>query len=104
MKFGGTSVRNKEAIERVISIVSNRMSENPLVVVSALSKVTRLLCEICKEAEAQHVDKVNELLADLFPLLSRFFREVTDPDWRNASPTWSPSWIHCQSSRTASAA
>ena len=65
MKFGGTSVRNKEAIERVISIVSNRMSENPLVVVSALSKVTRLLCEICKEAEAQHVDKVNELLADL---------------------------------------
>lgn len=65
MKFGGTSVRNKEAIERVISIVSNRMSENPLVVVSALSKVTRLLCEICKEAESQHVDKVNELLADL---------------------------------------
>lgn len=49
MKFGGTSVRNKEAIERVISIVSNRMSENPLVVVSALSKVTRLLCEFVKK-------------------------------------------------------
>ena len=28
MKFGGTSVRNKEAIERVISIVSNRIRES----------------------------------------------------------------------------
>lgn len=63
MKFGGTSVQNEEAIENVISIVRSRLRERPLVVVSALARVTRLLCEIADEAEAQHEDRVRELLA-----------------------------------------
>ena len=58
MKFGGTSVQDAEAIERVISIVRDRLRDKPLVVVSALSKVTRLLCSIAEEAEAQHEDNV----------------------------------------------
>ncbi|MDD7456237.1 MAG: aspartate kinase [Bacteroidales bacterium] len=65
MKFGGTSVQDEEAIRRVISIVSGRLSQHPLVVVSALSKVTRLLGEIATEAEAQHEEKVRELLRQL---------------------------------------
>lgn len=65
MKFGGTSVKDKNAIERVISIVRGRMADKPLVVVSALAKVTRVLCGIADEAEAQHLKEVDELLDSL---------------------------------------
>lgn len=65
MKFGGTSVKDKNAIERVISIVRGRMADKPLVVVSALAKVTRVLCGIAEEAEAQHLNEVDELLDSL---------------------------------------
>ena len=65
MKFGGTSVKDKEAIERVISIVRERMADKPLVVVSAMAKVTRLLCSIADEAEAQHVENVESLMKSL---------------------------------------
>lgn len=65
MKFGGTSVKDKNAIERVISIVRGRMADKPLVVVSALAKVTRVLCDIAEEAEAQHLKEVDELLDSL---------------------------------------
>ena len=53
MKFGGTSVQNGEAIRRVIGIVRGRMPEKPLVVVSALSKVTRQLCSIAEAAQGR---------------------------------------------------
>lgn len=65
MKFGGTSVKDKNAIERVISIVRGRMVDKPLVVVSALAKVTRVLCGIAEEAESQHFKEVDELLDSL---------------------------------------
>src|SRR3974390_2068046 len=40
MKFGGTSVEDAAAIDRIAGIVKGRMAEHPLVVVSAMSKVT----------------------------------------------------------------
>src|SRR3954464_11840522 len=40
MKFGGTSVESAEAIERVAKIVASRRDRLPLVVVSAMAKVT----------------------------------------------------------------
>ena len=55
----------QEAIGRVISIVSGKLKEKPLVVVSALAKVTRLLCMLAEEAEAQHEDGVKDLLRQL---------------------------------------
>lgn len=65
MKFGGTSVKDKEAIERVISIVRGRIADKPLVVVSAMAKVTRLLCSIADEAESQHIEDVDGLMGQL---------------------------------------
>lgn len=65
MKFGGTSVQDEEAIGRVISIVRSRLPEKPLVVVSALAKVTRLLCSIAEEASHQKEENVRELLSQL---------------------------------------
>lgn len=40
MKFGGTSVQDAAAIERVFEIVRDRLPQQPVVVVSALAKVT----------------------------------------------------------------
>lgn len=47
MKFGGTSVADSEAINRVMSIVQSRLDKNPIIVVSALSKITDTLYMIC---------------------------------------------------------
>ena len=60
MKFGGTSVRNREAIERVISIVRGRLESRPMVVVSALARVTRQLCAIADSAKARRRDEAEE--------------------------------------------
>jgi aspartate kinase len=43
MKFGGTSVQDAAAIDRAAAIVRGRLAEKPVVVVSALSKVTDAL-------------------------------------------------------------
>lgn len=49
MKFGGTSVQNEDAIKRLRDIVLSVPSVEPkLVIVSALSKVTDQLLELCK--------------------------------------------------------
>ena len=50
MKFGGTSVQDAEAMTRVINIVKKQWADNPddappVVVVSAMSKVTDRLIE-----------------------------------------------------------
>jgi aspartate kinase len=49
MKFGGTSVADSDAITRVIAIISKEKC--PVVVVSALSKVTDTLVKVCRLAE-----------------------------------------------------
>ena len=40
MKFGGTSVEDSTAIDRVAEIVCSRLGHDPVVVVSAMAKVT----------------------------------------------------------------
>ncbi len=47
MKFGGTSVSAKESIEVICSLVEANLHKNPVLVVSALSKVTDSLVAIC---------------------------------------------------------
>ncbi|MBR5249218.1 MAG: aspartate kinase [Bacteroidales bacterium] len=51
MKFGGTSVADAEAILRMMSIVEEKLNKQPIIVVSALSKVTDTLYKICDYAE-----------------------------------------------------
>ncbi|HKW18104.1 MAG TPA: lysine-sensitive aspartokinase 3 [Terriglobales bacterium] len=50
MKFGGTSVESAQAIERVAKIVSTRRNQSPIVVVSAMAKVTDQLVAIGQQA------------------------------------------------------
>jgi aspartate kinase len=50
MKFGGTSVEDGEAIERVAEIVGSRLEQKPVVVVSALARVTDSLVRMSQLA------------------------------------------------------
>lgn len=65
MKFGGTSVANFEAITRTIFIVGGKLDQKPVVVVSALSKVTDLLYKISDAAASRNEAETRELLAQL---------------------------------------
>ena len=55
MKFGGTSVEDAAAIRRLIGIVQNRVGTQPVVVVSALARVTDQLLEAGKAAARGHL-------------------------------------------------
>ena len=65
MKFGGTSVANFEAITRTIFIIGGRLDQKPVVVVSALSKVTDLLYKIAEAAASRNLPETKELLGQL---------------------------------------
>ena len=52
MKFGGTSVESKEAIQRLIAIVRQQEARRPVLVVSAMGKTTNQLLAAATEAAA----------------------------------------------------
>ena len=77
MKFGGTSVQDSAAIERATSIVKARLAQRPVVVVSAMAKVTDQLLamaraagagdretalKLCRELQERHYNTAGELL------------------------------------------
>ena len=61
MKFGGTSVQDAPAIDRVAAIVRGRLAERPVVVVSALARITDQLLAMASAAGAGHRDQALEL-------------------------------------------
>src|SRR3954453_13131711 len=61
MKFGGTSVQDAAAIDRACSIVKGRLARRPVVVVSAMAKVTDTLLAMGHAAGAGDSDKALEL-------------------------------------------
>jgi aspartate kinase len=89
MKFGGTSVQDSKAIERVASIVKERLALRPVVVVSAMAKVTDQLLamskaagagdrktalKLCRALQERHYDTAGELLGTA--LFSDFHSEL----------------------------
>jgi aspartate kinase len=65
MKFGGTSVGDTRAIERVAGIVKERLKQKPVVVVSAMAKVTDQLLSMARAAGMGDSDAALELSRDL---------------------------------------
>jgi aspartate kinase len=61
MKFGGTSVESATAIDRVARIVKARLPEQPVVVVSAMSKFTDQLVAMSNAAGVGDRDKALQL-------------------------------------------
>src|SRR5580698_4041708 len=77
MKFGGTSVEDAKAIDRVAAIVEGRLAQQPVVVVSAMAKVTDTLLtmaraagegerktalKLCRSLQERHYNTASELL------------------------------------------
>ena len=79
MKFGGTSVESRAAMERVASIVRDRLPRKPVVVVSAMGKTTNRLLAIAQTAVSGQKDDAIRLL-----------HELRDFHLRNR--TWSAPW------------
>jgi len=76
IKFGGTSLANKEAIEKVLSIIKNKVNnEEVIIVVSALSGVTDQLYKMTKlssSRESQYLYLLNNIKARHFKLIDAF--------------------------------
>lgn len=62
MKFGGTSVGNAERISNVAKIVKGYLNKKPIVVVSAVAKITDALIRLAKECVQGSGDKTLELI------------------------------------------
>src|SRR6266568_4052940 len=117
MKFGGTSVEDARAIERVAAIVKGRLQQKPVVVVSAMAKVTDTLLtmaraagagerkaalKLCRSLQERHYNTASELLgtalftqfhAELgadFEALDELLRDilVTDSNYMQAVPQY----------------
>ena len=73
MKFGGTSVGDEAAFERVFRIVSSQLDRHPVVVVSAMTKVTDALLAAFERAKGGEPE---EAFASLGPHFERHV-EVT---------------------------
>lgn len=65
MKFGGTSVESREAIERVAGIVKAEIGRQPVVVVSAMGKTTNKLLSAAYDAAAGRRDQALATVEDL---------------------------------------
>ncbi len=67
LKFGGTSVADPDAIRRVAEIVRADLNggSRPVVVTSAMSKVTDGLLDVVRRAVAGHVDGAQDVLDGL---------------------------------------
>jgi aspartate kinase len=65
MKFGGTSVQDAEAIDRAARIVKQRLPQKPVVVVSAMAKVTDQLLSMARAAGAGDRDTAINLCRQL---------------------------------------
>jgi aspartate kinase len=65
MKFGGTSLQDAEAIDRAARIVKERLPQKPVIVVSAMAKVTDQLLSMARAAGAGDRDTALQLCRGL---------------------------------------
>src|SRR5215207_7985381 len=65
MKFGGTSVESAAAIEKVATIVRARLARKPVVVVSAMGKITNKLLAIAADAVKGNREQALDALEQL---------------------------------------
>jgi aspartate kinase len=66
MKFGGTSVEDAAAIRRLSGIVKSRLAAQPVIVVSALARVTDQLLEAGHAASKGHLGAALAIVRDIY--------------------------------------
>jgi aspartate kinase len=65
MKFGGTSVQDASAIDRAANIVLGRLDRSPVVVVSAMARVTEALLGLAYTAREGLIDRAASAINEL---------------------------------------
>ena len=65
MKFGGTSVQDSAAINQVAGIVARNIQRSPVVVVSAMARVTDSLLRIARTAQGRRYDEAESVINEL---------------------------------------
>ncbi len=65
MKFGGTSVQDATAMERVIAIVKSKLAYHPIVVVSAMAQITNTLIQCAQLAREGKETEALKLTQDV---------------------------------------
>ncbi|MEO6589707.1 MAG: lysine-sensitive aspartokinase 3, partial [Pyrinomonadaceae bacterium] len=78
MKFGGTSVQDAKAFARVASIVAGEGENSPVVVTSAMSKVTDALLNAFETAKRGEVENAILSLETHFERHRAVARELTN--------------------------
>lgn len=80
MKFGGATLQDVTSIQNVVHIVSERIQEKPVLVISAMGKTTRRLLESAQKACAGDLISAFEILNTLFELHEKTARMLV-PHW-----------------------
>ena len=80
MKFGGTSVEDAAAIQRLIGIVQGKLSqgEQAVIVVSALARVTDQLLEAGKSAASGHLGSALAAVRDIYVRHERIAEQLVE--------------------------
>jgi aspartate kinase len=76
MKFGGTSVGNAAAIKRVSEIIRLRLEKKPVVILSAVTKITDKLIKLSLAAGNNNQPLVRQLLLEIEQTHKHIFDEL----------------------------
>ena len=80
MKFGGTSVEDASAFRRLLNIVESRAHALPVIVVSALAKVTDQLLSAAQAAAEGKLDYANAIVTEIRLRHQEIAAELLDAD------------------------
>ena len=84
MKFGGAALQNPASIKKVISAINASLNQNPVVVLSAFGKSTRMLEELFKLCRKGDLDAAYSLIdTDLLPLSLSLFEGELSPEFES---------------------
>ena len=87
MKFGGTSVQDAKAFTRVAAIVNGERENSPVVVTSAMAKVTDALLNAFETAKKGDFETAFESLQTHFERHTKVSEELTDENQQKAFQT-----------------
>lgn len=65
MKFGGTSIQDAGAIANAVEIVSSRLDRAPIIVVSAMARVTDMLVRVSQAAKERQFDDASAMVEQI---------------------------------------
>ena len=82
MKFGGTSIEGAAAINQAVDIVSARRARAPVVVVSAMARVTDTLLRLAHTAEGRRFDEAEAIIDELRERHQATARDLLSRDGR----------------------